>query len=728
MYDLALSLNESSLYEIAKTTFLNMKAVGITSVGEFHYLHHEFPLEHKDSKPYNFDKVIIKAARDAQIRLVLLLTYYEQSSVFPEKNQLETAQKRFETPSMESFWKNFDELHHEITKENTGLQSLGVCAHSIRGVKLSNIALLRQEAEKRGVPFHIHLEEQPQEIKDCIEVYGKRPSELLLGDAQRKSENITLVHCTHTLKEDLKKWTQDKQANICVCPLTEGNLGDGVFPFLEEDQGQSLISFGSDCNYRLCFFEEMRWFLYCQQMRNVCRGLNKQISTPNELFPLLLKYATINGAKALGLDSCGAITPGYHADFFTIDLENPHFSKYTKDNLLENLILACSSESIISGTCVNGLYKAYKENESFIEKREPLSFKTTTGKIEGVKIEEFLYSMVQVPSTTGSEQMFGLSLAEYFEEKNWVVHKQFLPNTQRFNLYVHHPNISLNGPKVLLNSHLDTVPPHISASFEGDCLKGRGSCDAKGQIACQVFAFEALLQAFPQEIASSVALLYVVGEEVDHIGMLEANSLGVCPEYMIVGEPTELKLAFRQKGILKIKLVSQGKPAHSGYPDRGIDAMGPMLDVLQDLKSEKWIETAELGKTTLNIGVIQGGKAANVVPDNVEAVLAFRLVTDPESILQRVEQIVKNRVKIEKLTCNGPLNLEIVDGIETDIVAFNTDIPYFAGFTKGKTKALLYGAGSITDAHSPWEFVKIDDLKKGAAGYQQIIKKILSLK
>lgn len=277
MYNLALSFNEESFYNVAKSSFLDMQAAGITTLGEFHYLHHENPLDSPDSKPFNFDKIILKAANDTNMRIVLLLTYYEQGGVGVNKKELESAQKRFETPNFEDFWKNFDNLQMDIINEGRKMQSLGVCAHSIRGVGLENIGLLRQEAEKRGVPFHMHLEEQPQEIQDCLEVFGKTPSQLLLNDLKDNiADNMTLIHCTHTKNEDLKLWVK-KKANICVCPLTEGNLGDGVFPFLEEEDGEMNVSLGSDCNFRLCFFEEMRWLLYCQQMRNGKRGLSKNL-------------------------------------------------------------------------------------------------------------------------------------------------------------------------------------------------------------------------------------------------------------------------------------------------------------------------------------------------------------------------------------------------------------------------------------------------------------------
>ena len=730
MYNLALTLSEDSLYEVAKSVFIDMLASGITSIGEFHYLHHEYPLDSQQSKPYNFDKIILKAAKDAHIRIVLLLTYYEQSGVFPHNSQLEPAQMRFQTPDFEGFWKNFDLLQNEILKDSEGLQSLGVCAHSIRGVKLENINKLRKEAENRGVPFHIHLEEQPQEIKDCLEVYGKVPSELLFEgiDKHQKVDNMTLIHCTHTKKDDLKRWV-DQKANICVCPLTEGNLGDGIFPFLEEDKGDMNISFGTDCNYRLCFFEEMRWLLYTQQMKNIKRGLNNELANPKEIFPLLIKYATINGAKALGLSKCGSLLPGYYADFFTVDVSDPNFCKFNPDNLAENLILGSATDSCISGTSVNGVFKEYRQDTiaNIQQIGGFLSNEKEMFTIDRSSVESFLISMMKIPSITGSELNFGDALNTYLESQGWKTQKQYLKGSEtRFNIYAYRNELSLSGPKIIMNSHLDVVPPHISPSIEGSVIKGRGCCDAKGQIACQIIAVEELLKVYP-EASKHIGLLYVVGEEVDHIGMIEANGLGLSPDYIFCGEPTELKLAVRQKGILKFKLISNGKAAHSGYPYKGINALEPLLDVLNDLRKEKWLESETLGKTTMNIGFIKGGEAANIVPGNAEAWILFRVVSDPEDIYKRVEQIVDGRVKIERGTSNGPLNLEVLEGFEKDIVSFNTDIPYLKKFQDGSCKAILYGAGSITDCHAPGEFVKVGDLKECIEGYKRMIKTILKL-
>lgn len=148
------------------------------------------------------------------------------------------------------------------------------------------------------------------------------------------------------------------------------------------------------------------------------------------------------------------------------------------------------------------------------------------------------------------------------------------------------------------------------------------------------------------DCSSVSGLLFVVGEETEHQGAEEANKLQLQPEAVICGEPTELKLATGQKGGMKVKLFVQGKAAHSGYPELGVSAIEPLLDVLQAIRAEKWPKDPELGATTANIGLIQGGAAANIIPAYAEATLAIRLVTDKDVILDKLKKLVKDPVQM----------------------------------------------------------------------------------
>ena len=163
---------------------------------------------------------------------------------------------------------------------------------------------------------------------------------------------------------------------------------------------------------------------------------------------------------------------------------------------------------------------------------------------------------------------------------------------------------------------------------------------------------------------TSIALLYVVGEEVDHIGMKTANALGLKPKYLIVGEPTESRTVLRQKGMFKLRLVSRGIAAHSGYPETGLCALTPLLSVVNAIQSYPWPSGEGLGKTTVNIGLMKSGVAENVVPPNAMATVMFRVVTSTAQIEKIVQTIVNTfgneQVSIEWGSRNEPADLNPV--------------------------------------------------------------------
>jgi acetylornithine deacetylase len=244
------------------------------------------------------------------------------------------------------------------------------------------------------------------------------------------------------------------------------------------------------------------------------------------------------------------------------------------------------------------------------------------------------------------------------------------------------------------------------------------------QIALQIYAAQSYLKSHPEK-AADIGLLYVVGEEVDHIGMKAANSLQISPEFIICGEPTENKLAKLQKGILKVKLTTTGVAAHSGYPEKGISSLDTLLDILRVIKETNWPEKADFGKTTVNIGLLTSGAAANIIPAHSEAILMFRLVTPCEQVLQQLIERVGQMGKIEVVSMNDPLELDVLENkelFETATVAFNTDLPYLQC---GNAKRFLFGAGSIMDAHGEGEKVRKEELDEGLKGYLTLIEELL---
>ena len=331
------------------------------------------------------------------------------------------------------------------------------------------------------------------------------------------------------------------------------------------------------------------------------------------------------------------------------------------------------------------------------------------------EVVDLAMTLIDIPSVSGEERAMADFLQSYLEPQGWQVVRQ----TQapgRDNIYAFRPG---RQPKLIFNSHIDTVPPFFPATRDDTWIRGRGACDTKSLIAAQLLAARALVEEGHDEIG----LLYVVGEEVDHCGMIKANELGLDPAYLIVGEPTESKLVRRQKGLLKVRLESRGKAAHSGYPHTGVSAVDPLLDVLDDLRHASWPSDAVLGETTLNIGILGGGRAANVVPDHAFAEVMIRVVTRQREVLEQFKQLVADRVACRVIASNDPCELTTLEGYETVVVAFNTDIPYL----KFNGKALLWGAGSILDAHTANEKIKIADLEQAVLVYRELANQCLSL-
>jgi acetylornithine deacetylase len=267
---------------------------------------------------------------------------------------------------------------------------------------------------------------------------------------------------------------------------------------------------------------------------------------------------------------------------------------------------------------------------------------------------------------------------------------------------------------------MDTVPPYIKSSEDKEKIYGRGACDAKGIIAAQIVAAEQLRA----EGVNEIGLLFTVDEETGSAGARVANT-GKRPgetHYMINGEPTDNKLAVATKGSLRFVLTTEGRAAHSAYPEHGESAIEKLLDVLQDLRRVQWPVGEVLGHTTCNIGVIGGGTRPNVIPDHASAELQMRLVSNAAEIKTTLEQTIANRARIEYLTENEPVHLHVVTGIDQCVVRFTTDIPYLSNWGA----ALLLGPGSIFNAHAAHEFVLKAELQEAVELYVTLTRSLLA--
>ncbi|HEX4952523.1 MAG TPA: formimidoylglutamate deiminase [Thermoanaerobaculia bacterium] len=343
MYDLAGSLDGDAFETLCGRAFEEMRSAGITSVGEFHYLHHESELD------FAFDERILAAAAKAEIRIVLLLAYYRTGGI---GRPLAPGQRRFETPDLESYWRQVDRLSARL---DPARQSLGIVAHSIRAASPEEIASLHGEARRRGLPFHLHAEEQQQEIADCQAAYGRGPL-ALLSERLNPGPFSTAVHATHSTSEDLARWL-GPGARICLCPLTEANLGDGIADLPTMARWPDQLCLGTDSNARISMLEEMRWLEYGQRLSGERRGV--LTDGDGEVAPFLLRAATANGAASLGL-AAGEIAPGRWGDLVLVDLEHPSLAGATPRTLLAALVFGGGDEVIVE-TAVGGRFRRHRD-------------------------------------------------------------------------------------------------------------------------------------------------------------------------------------------------------------------------------------------------------------------------------------------------------------------------------------------------------------------------------
>jgi len=320
-----------------------------------------------------------------------------------------------------------------------------------------------------------------------------------------------------------------------------------------------------------------------------------------------------------------------------------------------------------------------------------------------------------IPSVTGSEAEASAFLQTVLEDLGFAVERQHLTET-RYNLLAR----TDERPEVVLSTHLDTVPPHLDVWEDDAHLYGRGVCDAKGIAAAQVAALARLLASGERRIGA----LYTVDEEAASAGARLANAhpMGRDVRFLINGEPTDGLLASGTKGSLRLRLVAEGKAAHSAYPEAGTSAIETLLDVLDDLRHTEWPTSEVFGETTVNVGTIAGGVAANVLAPSAEAVLQIRLVTPPEAIETQVERVVDGRLRVERLSASDPIRLHVPDGWAAKAVRYTTDVPYLHRWGT----PLLFGPGSILVAHTDGERIAKADLYAAADTYERLVRELLA--
>ncbi|KFX96771.1 hypothetical protein V490_03151 [Pseudogymnoascus sp. VKM F-3557] len=292
-------------------------------------------------------------------------------------------------------------------------------------------------------------------------------------------------------------------------------------------------------------------------------------------------------------------------------------------------------------------------------------------------------SLIEIPSISNSEYEVGQWLASYLKGEGFTVKSQVVStDPPRENIYAYIG--SAHKTRTLITSHIDTVPPYWPYERRGNEIWGRGSVDAKGAVAAQIKAVEALRDS--KSISEGdVGMLFVVGEEVNGVGMLKVNELGLSWDTVIFGEPTELKLASGHKGILKVRIDAHGKGGHSGYPEVGRNANDMLIPALAELAKIDWPRSERFGNTTYNIGRMEGGVADNVIAAEAYAIVSVRVADgDPEVLKRTISDTLLAVSPDVKITYGpgsyGPVPIDHdVEGFETIVVNYGTDILHLDG-------------------------------------------------
>jgi acetylornithine deacetylase len=325
--------------------------------------------------------------------------------------------------------------------------------------------------------------------------------------------------------------------------------------------------------------------------------------------------------------------------------------------------------------------------------------------------------LIDIESISGNEAAVGNYLYGELCRVGYQT-RRMLVEGERFNLYATSPEEP--NPKMVFSTHMDTVPPFIASSEDSERIYGRGSCDAKGIIAAQIAASERLRQQ-----GIFVGLLFVVGEERDSLGARVANEYAAkqpnhrC-RFLVNGEPTENHIALASKGTLRVEVTATGRMAHSAYPELGESAIDKLIEALTRLRAMPLPTDAEVGPCTLNIGLIEGGRAPNVIPDYAHADLLYRLIGPSQDLRRQILETAGEQVKVTFPLELPFLRFRRIQEIPTMIAAFTTDIPKLTNWGE----PLLIGPGSIHVAHTEGEFIEKKQLAEAIELYCAIAKKV----
>ncbi len=323
-------------------------------------------------------------------------------------------------------------------------------------------------------------------------------------------------------------------------------------------------------------------------------------------------------------------------------------------------------------------------------------------------------AFIDIESITGNELAIGQFFYDHLKplaDKYDGEIDRIEVEKDRYNVY-----IRWGHPEVVFSTHIDTVPPFIPSKEDDEFVWGRGACDTKGISASMIKAVEALLA----DGVRDMGMLFVVGEEIDGLGAHFANRNSPGPKYLINGEPTENLLALGSKGNLRINIEATGKMAHSAYAELGDSAINKLLDNLDNLRKLELSVDPMLGDSTCSIGLISGGRAANVIPDYASAVAVVRVVSDMEEAIQQINAVFDDRVTVSYPVRTPAIRMKALPGFETTVVKYTTDIPKLTNWGQ----PLLLGPGTIHVAHTLEERVAKKQLTEAVELYQKLVKQL----
>jgi formimidoylglutamate deiminase len=394
MYSAATRLSPDSVYDASRMAFLEMALSGITSVGEFHYLHHD-----ADGTPYDdpnlLAKQVVRAARDAGLRIALLRVAYARSGFETPPDE---RQRRFITRDAQLFFKHSDDLRSDLARDadsrgdggDAGARGdtispawVGVAPHSVRAAPLDYLREVCDYARAQGAPVHMHVAEQPAEVEACRAEHGRAPVELLAGEGLLDAR-FTAVHAVHVSASEASALAR-AGAHVCACPTTERNLGDGVVPADLFFNAGARVALGTDSHAQIDLLEDARELELNLRLAKLSRAVlapgtqdgrvdagvtpedvvdeaddarragqnsDQQHSQISSLAARLFECATARGASSIGAHS-GALEAGRAADFFTVDLNDPSIAGACAHDLLACVVFSLA-RAAVREVCVGG--------------------------------------------------------------------------------------------------------------------------------------------------------------------------------------------------------------------------------------------------------------------------------------------------------------------------------------------------------------------------------------